>query len=168
MGSAKPVSIPKTVRLSQKPHEKPHTEPEDVVITMHERVKWDYPGTSLSSSRPRPLLIPGIFIPGTTSPALPAQTLSIITVIQRAYRRQAARPQCDHPTLESLQNRALQKKPPVEGGFVSLFRMAQECTQLPIAPRASQLVHPKCKDLNTSRFGATHMPALLQFRRKLR
>lgn len=44
MGSAKPVSIPKTVRLSHKPHEKPHTEPEDIVITMHERVKWDYAG----------------------------------------------------------------------------------------------------------------------------
>ena len=44
MGSAKPVSIPKTVRLSHEPHEKPHTEPEDAVIKMHERVKWDYRG----------------------------------------------------------------------------------------------------------------------------
>jgi hypothetical protein len=44
MGVAQSLHIPKTVRLSQKPHEAPHTEPEDVVITMDERVKWDYPG----------------------------------------------------------------------------------------------------------------------------
>ena len=43
MGSAKPVSIPKTVRLSHKPHEKPHTEPEDVAITCA-RGSWHYRG----------------------------------------------------------------------------------------------------------------------------
>jgi len=84
MGSAKPVSIPKTVRLSHKPHEKPHTEPEDVVITMHERVKWDYPGDFVVVFETETFLIPGIFIPGTTSPALPAQTLSMIIVISTA------------------------------------------------------------------------------------
>jgi hypothetical protein len=84
MGSAKPVSIPKTVRLSHKPHEKPHTEPEDIVITMHERIKWDYAGDFVVVFETETLLIPGIFIPGTTSPALRAQTLSIITVISTA------------------------------------------------------------------------------------
>lgn len=44
MGVAKSLHIPKTVRLSHKPHEAPHTEPEDVVITMNEKVKWDYAG----------------------------------------------------------------------------------------------------------------------------
>jgi len=44
MGVAETIAIPKTVRLSHKPHKAPHTEPEDIVITMNDRVKWDYDG----------------------------------------------------------------------------------------------------------------------------
>jgi hypothetical protein len=44
MGVRKPATIPKIVNLSHRPHEEPHAEPKDIVISVEDSVKWDYPG----------------------------------------------------------------------------------------------------------------------------
>jgi hypothetical protein len=44
MGYRKPVAIPKPVKLSHVPHKQPHADPQDIVITVDDSVKWDYPG----------------------------------------------------------------------------------------------------------------------------
>lgn len=44
MGVRNTISMPKIVKLSHKPHEEPHADPDDRVISMEDSVKWDYPG----------------------------------------------------------------------------------------------------------------------------
>jgi len=44
MAVRNPLIMPKAVKLSHAPHEKPHADPGDIVITIDESVKWDYPG----------------------------------------------------------------------------------------------------------------------------
>jgi hypothetical protein len=44
MAMPKPVAMPKKVVLSHKPHQKPEANPMDVIISMDDGVKWEYPG----------------------------------------------------------------------------------------------------------------------------
>jgi hypothetical protein len=44
MGARKPATMPRTVKLSHRPHEEPHADPKDIEISMEESVKWDYSG----------------------------------------------------------------------------------------------------------------------------
>ena len=44
MGVRKTVTMPKTVKLSHLPHEEPQADPKDIVISIEDSVKWDYPG----------------------------------------------------------------------------------------------------------------------------
>jgi hypothetical protein len=44
MGVRKPATMPRIVKLSHRAHEEPHAEPRDIVISVEESVKWDYPG----------------------------------------------------------------------------------------------------------------------------
>jgi hypothetical protein len=44
MGVAKTIAMPKTVKLSHKPHKAPKTEPDDIIITANDSIKWDYQG----------------------------------------------------------------------------------------------------------------------------
>jgi len=44
MAMRKPVILPKVVKLSRKLHEEPSAEPRDIVISVEDSVKWDFPG----------------------------------------------------------------------------------------------------------------------------
>lgn len=44
MGERKPVNIPKSVKLSHPSHQKPHADPDEIVISVDDSVKWDYRG----------------------------------------------------------------------------------------------------------------------------
>jgi hypothetical protein len=44
MGVAKTVAMPKPVKLSHKPHTAPKADPDEVAISMDEKVKWEYAG----------------------------------------------------------------------------------------------------------------------------
>jgi hypothetical protein len=44
MGERKPVTMPRTVKLSHVQKQKPHAEPKDMVITAEDSVIWEYRG----------------------------------------------------------------------------------------------------------------------------
>ena len=44
MAERKPVNMPKNVKLSHPPHGNPHADPDEIVISVDDSVKWDYRG----------------------------------------------------------------------------------------------------------------------------
>lgn len=44
MAVRNPVNVPKHVKLSHPPHQNPHADPGDIVISVDDSVKWDYQG----------------------------------------------------------------------------------------------------------------------------
>jgi len=44
MGERKPVNMPKNVKLNHPPQQKPQADPDEIVISVDDSVKWDYAG----------------------------------------------------------------------------------------------------------------------------
>ena len=71
MGVAKSLHMPRTVHLSHKPPGKPHADPDDIVITMNEKVTWDYSGDFVVTFETETPFDSWYFYPGNNVSSLP-------------------------------------------------------------------------------------------------
>ena len=71
MGVANTLSMPKIVRLGHKPHHRPHADPDEIEITVNDRVKFDYDGDFVVVFEDETPFDSWYFYPGNHTSSLP-------------------------------------------------------------------------------------------------